>query len=97
MVARGLLGSGCRTIKFGGKGKDAGSCRLKMFDSPRTIKHVRFDKHWIEIKSDCEVERKASQKAQKELEADGSIERTARSFRRRMQKIIDAQGAPTEK
>ena len=64
MVARGLLGSGCRTIEFGGKGKDAGSFRLKMFDTPRTIKHVRFDKHWIAIKSDCEVEKKPSQEAQ---------------------------------
>ena len=64
MVARGLLGSGCRTIKFGGKGKDAGSFRLKMFDTPRTIKHVRFDKHWIAVKFDCEVEKMASQKAQ---------------------------------
>ena len=107
MVARGLLGSGCRTTEFRGKGKDAGSFRLKMFDTPRAIKAIEsvfgaaewnlakghVAKRATSVQEWC----KRFEKVLKEFEADGSIERTARSFRRRMQKIIDAQGAPTEK
>ena len=52
MVARGVAGSHADSIPFA-----ADNYKLKCFTSARTAKHVKIDKSWYALLSDCAVEK----------------------------------------